>query len=272
MKIEQHLAVAEALQSIDKASDWISRQEECRKKFNLSEGDVLGGTCLYRDAGRKTVLLLGDSHASVSFDSIAEFNARFGTSTWMLHSIHSMLSLDQQKSRLEDLLKLIEPKSHMVSKVFIIERGVVRVEGKDTFDGEDGCFPLGEEGFYQRMQHFVDRLREMGKEVFIVAENPVLRTDIKDMIQIQPLRPAKAPKPESRADVLKHQEKYLNALKRVKGATIIHTLDAFCPQTQESCLLFDENDLPLYADDDHLSRWAGGRFLTERVLAPYLKP
>jgi hypothetical protein len=37
-------------------------------------------------------------------------------------------------------------------------------------------------------------------------------------------------------------------------------------------MLFDENSLPLYSDNDHLSRWVGGRFLVERVLKPYLKP
>jgi hypothetical protein len=67
-----------------------------------------------------------------------------------------------------------------------------------------------------------------------------------------------------------NQEKYLNALKRVERATVINSLDAFCPG--ETCLLFDEDGLPLYLDDDHLSRWAGGKFLVERVLKPYLKP
>jgi hypothetical protein len=98
-----------------------------------------------------------------------------------------------------------------------------------------------------------------------------LYTDIRNLInEVQPFRPIKKRKPVYKSDVLKNQEKYLNALKRIQGAAIIYSLDAFCPA--ETCLLTDENGLPLYADDDHLSRWVGGRFLADRVLKPYLAP
>jgi hypothetical protein len=206
--IEKNLAQAEALQGIGFASDWSSRREECQKKFNLSEEEIseIEGTCLYHDAGGKnTMLLLGDSHASASFDRIAEFNARSGINTWMLQTGNPFVPLDQQKSHADALLKLIAPRGNTISKVFIIERGVVRVEGRDVADGEGPCFPLGEEGFYQRMQYIVDRLREMGKEVFIVSENPVLHANIRDMMRIQPLRPYRPERFEYRSEVLKHQ-------------------------------------------------------------------
>jgi hypothetical protein len=74
--------------------------------------------------------------------------------------------------------------------------------------------------------------------------------------------------PVYKSDVLKHQEKYLNVLKGIKDATVIYTIDAFCPQ--ETCLSFDDSGLPLYMDDDHLSVYPGGRFLIERALKPYL--
>jgi peptidoglycan/LPS O-acetylase OafA/YrhL len=267
---ENILIAADALQAIGHASDWNFRNEECRKRFDLSQEEIYEERCLYHNAkAETTILLLGDSHASAPFDSIADFNARLGINTWMLHSGNPFLPLNQQIAYLDNLLQRIDLKNNKaISKVFIIERGVVRVEGKDV-DGAD-CLPLGEEGFYQRMQYFTDRLREAGKEVFIVAETPVLHTDIKNMLPAQPLRPPKQIEPEYKSEVLKHQGKYLNALKRVRGAKIIDSLNAFCPQ--ETCMLFDENSLPLYSDNDHLSRWVGGRFLVERVLKPYLKP
>ncbi|MDR2164871.1 MAG: hypothetical protein LBO79_04420 [Zoogloeaceae bacterium] len=73
-----------------------------------------------------------------------------------------------------------------------------------------------------------------------------------------------------KSEVLEYQESYLNALRRIRGATVLHTLDAFCPG--ETCLLTDEDGMPLYYDDDHLSVEPGGRFLIQRVLAPYLTP
>ena len=70
-------------------------------------------------------------------------------------------------------------------------------------------------------------------------------------------------------DVLARQQEYLDVLKDIKGAKIIYTLDAFCPTNE--CLLFNEQGLPLYWDDDHLSVHAGGNFLVDKVLEPYLK-
>jgi peptidoglycan/LPS O-acetylase OafA/YrhL len=269
--MEKYLPIMDALQPIGQDNNWSARLDACRERFALAKMDIpaLQG-CLYHDAGgQSTTLLLGDSHAFYPFDGIAEFNARIGVNTLMLHSgVNSRKPPEQQKAELDRLLRLIDLKS--VAKVFIIERGMIYLAGKDIDVPKlEIINALGEEGFYQRLQSLADQLRAMGKAVFIVAENPVLHTNIKDMMDTQPLRPSKPPKPESRAAVLRHQEKYLNALNRIQGATVIHVLDAFCPG--EDCLLFDENGLPLYSDDDHLSRWVGGRFLVERVLKPYLE-
>jgi hypothetical protein len=91
---------------------------------------------------------------------------------------------------------------------------------------------------------------------------------IKDLHQIQPFRPSMPEIPLCTSDVLQYQKKYIRILERIKGATLIDGLAAFCPN--ETCPITDENGLPLYADDNHLSRWTGARLLVERVLKPYL--
>jgi hypothetical protein len=66
---------------------------------------------------------------------------------------------------------------------------------------------------------------------------------------------------------LEHQKDYLAMLDRLEGATIIKSIDAFCPK--EDCLVFSEYGIPLYYDDDHLS-FEGSRFQVEYLLEPYL--
>ncbi|MDR0633738.1 MAG: acyltransferase [Azoarcus sp.] len=269
--------ISKALEGIWEDSDWAHRTRDCREKFNLPPENI--PQCLYHASGpRTTILLIGDSHAHSPFDAIAEYNAKFNINTLFLHTLWTpivSLDLEHQKAHLDSVLNLIKQNiSQDISKVFIIERGVLNLEAKDIdFPPSHNRTLLGEDGYYEKMQYFVDLLRKVGKEVFIVSENPVLYTDIRNLIHIQPFRPIKnikKRKPVYKSDVLKNQEKYLNVLKRIQGATIIYSLDAFCPT--ETCLLTDENGLPLYADDDHLSRWAGGRFLVDHVLKPYLAP
>jgi hypothetical protein len=252
------------------------RVKECGKKFDVPS---VNGYCLYRNVrGAKTVLFLGDSHSYMSFDAISEFNAHLGVNTLYLQSGSRMDTLEQQTNYHRRLLDLIPAQEYQrILKVFIIERGVIRVSGRDIdISAEERNSPLGGDGFRKRLQYLSDRLSGDGKAVFIVAENPVLYTDIRNLVPTQPLRPLR--KLQSlrsrytprRSDVLKHQETYLEALNKVKGARIIPVIDAFCPK--DDCLLTDEEGLPLYSDDDHLSIGAGSRFLVERVLKPYLEP
>jgi hypothetical protein len=67
--------------------------------------------------------------------------------------------------------------------------------------------------------------------------------------------------------MIERQKDYLRLLYDITGATVVYSLDVFCPR--DECLMFDERGLPLYYDDDHLSN-AGSDFQAERLLAPYL--
>lgn len=60
----------------------------------------------------------------------------------------------------------------------------------------------------------------------------------------------------------------LEILSEIKGATVLDSLDLFCPNGQ--CVMFDENGDSLYRDANHLSL-AGGEYRVQKQLAKYLK-
>jgi lysophospholipase L1-like esterase len=248
----------------------VPKFEECQKKIEYVE------ECLYQDVkGTETVLLLGDSHTLVAFETIAEFNARYGVNTLALSS-HIVkrkfnATLEEHLASLEYRLSRLPTAIYSsISRVFIIERGVLRLKGKDV-DGvknQNYWAPYGAENLYRRLQYLTDYFRKDGKKVFIVEENPIWPVHIRNRIVLQPFRPNKSSFILHKQDVLNNQKEYLNLLAAIHGAKIIRTVDAFCPEN--TCLSINRDGLPLYYDTGHLSG-AGNRFLLEHVLKPYLE-
>jgi peptidoglycan/LPS O-acetylase OafA/YrhL len=248
---------------IAKPSFWMDKTNEkiCKQKFKATKG------CQYADAfGSETIALVGDSHADCTFDTVAEFNKQRGVNTLLLSAAGIANPIMGEREYTEETLTNLtnEPS---IRKVFIIFRGAAYLSG---FDANQNNFPIiGEENYKSRLQYFVDRLNETNKHVYIVGENPELINDIRYMIKFQPLRPTRDQLQFNyKQDVLDRQKNYLEILPQIKGATIIYVINAFCPE--DKCRIFDDNGAPLYYDDDHLSVNAGGRFLVEKVLKPYL--
>lgn len=120
-----------------------------------------------------------------------------------------------------------------------------------------------DEMFTKSLQIAVDKLASHGKMVYIIIDNPRLKHDINQYIG-RPFK--KQVDPELlRKDVLKEQLAYRSSLKNISGATIIETLDLFCPV--DKCRTFSEQGLPFYKDQDHLS-YAGSEFLAKEILHP----
>jgi hypothetical protein len=69
-----------------------------------------------------------------------------------------------------------------------------------------------------------------------------------------------------REKVFSRQKRYLEMLGDLQNATIINSLDIFCPG--EESVVFSDGEL-LYQDNNHLST-AGSKFQIERQLLPYL--
>ncbi|MDR2694913.1 MAG: acyltransferase [Deltaproteobacteria bacterium] len=232
----------------------------------------------YTDVGAdETVALIGDSHALAAYWGIAELGRELGYNTVVLG--RTVPAGDQwvqtpaaQIAAVFELLK----KKHDIRKVFICVRGMIYITGTRYFP--EKVSPAGEEdeerssegynAFKESLQAYVDTLREYGKDVFLIAEIPELPDTPRDYIS-RPLKTAKnkAFPTVHKADVLKRQEQYLRLLSEIRNATVIDTIGPMCPDG--ACLVFTENGLPLYSDDNHLTL-IGSEFQAKRILRPYL--
>jgi peptidoglycan/LPS O-acetylase OafA/YrhL len=236
--------------------------------------------CRYEDVGSEyTVALLGDSHARVAFPAVSEYLARQGHNTLMVSDGGFKNPVNGKLADSDAVDELFERLDHdkSIKKAFLLMRGVLYITGVD----HDFPVPYNDSdssGLEFATQKTIDRLRQMGMAVYLVAENPVLPFNPRALLAL-----ARVPQPLqnlfphsgktyrlSKKQVLAHQKEYLEMIKRLKGVTILDTIDAFCPPPREECLLFNEADFPLYLDSNHLSQNTGGQFLLEKVLKPHL--
>jgi hypothetical protein len=238
----------------------IHTDDECRRRYGTEFG-----YCRYEDAeGEYTVALLGDSHALFAFPSVSQYLNRQRVNSLLIgrsganNPVNSASANTDLREKMFDILRT----DSSIKKVFLITRSYVSHRRSITE--------------LQVTQHTIGRLNEMGKIVYLVAENP-LWPDMENiplwMLLYQPLRDLFHPVPKiyklSKKEVFEHQKEYLEMLSRLDGVTLLHTIDAFCPH--EECLLFNEEGLPLYWNDNHLSQRTGGQFLLEKVLKPHLQ-
>lgn len=236
--------------------------------------------CRYTDSGSKTtVAVIGDSHSESSYWGIAELGKELSYNTVLLGWIvpaGEIWSPNASKN-IEVVFKILESKTD-ITKVFLSTRGIIHITGIHNYTGnlqpnaaDDTLKRRIDIDVYKKsLQDYIDRLNNMGKQTYIIAENPELPADPRDYVA-RPLRPTKnkGKFPDTfKSEVLARQEPYLKLLDEIRGATIIQTIPTFCPT--EKCLSFNADGIPLYYDDDHLSI-VGSLFQAEHILMPYLR-
>ncbi|MBQ4132119.1 MAG: acyltransferase [Desulfovibrionaceae bacterium] len=220
--------------------------------------------CIYKSAGSdRTVALLGDSHAQFAFPGMADFNYGVGLNTFYVGLRPGVQ--DEKPEQFQMLFDVLRNKSD-IKDVFLIYRGVLYMKGWDTDGYQTGLYP----GYEAFLQNVINRLNGIGKRVYLVSENPVFAEHPKNFIK----RPFRLCGTESfpvmaLSEVREHQYDYLQMLARLENATVIYSLDSFCPD--EECRMFSDNGVPRYYDRDHLSMDEGSRYQAEKVLAPYLE-
>ncbi|MBQ4132425.1 MAG: hypothetical protein IJD04_01655 [Desulfovibrionaceae bacterium] len=252
--------------------------EIIEKQFKISSyhdenGDLyapelkkLGSGCRFTDAdGTRTVVVMGDSLGYFAYPQIAATNAANNINTaFFLYNAYCW----NKKEIINEIYNILISKSQ-ISDVLIILRGLVFLTGHD-FDWQQAVNPHALYDKYEPfLQNIINNLVRMGKKVYIVGENPVFPVFPQNFVS----RPFSLKKNNefptmTLAEVREHQKPYLEMLGRLKNAVIIDSLEGLCPDG--ICRMFNEDGLPLYYDENHLSYDLGGRLLVDNVLSPYL--
>jgi len=222
-----------------------------------------------------TTAVYGDSHALSGFWGIAEINKANGINTLLVSRDSSRMAItglllgtdNEKRKKAETILDIICAHKD-IKKVFIFCRAqwVYDEYIRSNADFRDLAQHYSKDEIFEKsMRIAVDKLHRYGKKVYIVIDNPRLPHHIKYYIP----RPFKQGQNLgiTRSDVVSNQKAYRESLQRIQNATIIETIDAFCPA--EKCKAFSSGGIPLYKDDDHLS-FLGSEMLAKDVLKPYL--
>ncbi|GHV58772.1 acyltransferase [Campylobacterota bacterium] len=226
----------------------------CASKYSLK----LLQFCYLREVGdANTIVLIGDSHTQMAYTSIAAYNAKRGINT--IAFSNPFMTNNPEAALLREKVLSVITTDDKINKVFLIASSLVRLYGKDE---------MGIDGFRNMLQLFADRLSEKNIAMYIVEDNPSLYApyyrNYRENISLN--------SPDyryvTRDEMLERHKEYREIIASIKGATVIYTIDAFCPI--DKCLLADENDLPLFRDEGHLTANAGGNFLINHALKPYL--
>ncbi|MDR0588207.1 MAG: hypothetical protein LBG61_04470, partial [Burkholderiales bacterium] len=231
------------------------------------------GLAMFRNVnGKHTTLLLGDSHAFHAYYAIADDNAAHGINTvrmgesWMFYK-----GTPEYVEGLRDFYFNAIKSDKSINKIFIMTFTINGVLSQSD----------------------IDALQQDGVSIYLVEDNPLIAdpgTLNNNQLQEQCNRFLKTHHPlsaalfgndhevdeqslpilnRSRADATKNYQAYLDVLRSRKNVTIIEgTLDAFCNET--TCPFFDEQGMPLFWDDNHITVYTGGHRLIEKVLKPYL--
>ncbi|GHV08674.1 acyltransferase [Campylobacterota bacterium] len=235
-----------------------SFNQPCFARYGFKKIIYMLRFCVLTDVNStQTTAIIGDSHAQSSYDSIAMYNAQKGINTVLLgcgdaHGgliARTSISSPNLTECANRVLGAVQT-DKTINKVFIV---LYKTEVLSVDD----------------LQTVIDKIKMDNREIFIVEENPVLPHDIRTYLFSHPfVKSDKNVHYLTRSEILEQRKESRKMLAELKGATIIYTIDVFCPIDQ--CLLTDENGLPLYVDDDHLSLNAGGNFLINHALKPYL--
>ncbi len=231
-------------------------------------------------SGTKTVAVIGDSHALVAYSGIADYLSQNKINTVLLSnsSCPPLIGLpifgksdadkDACNRRIEEIIEILLSKNE-IRDVFFFTRGTIYFTGIEPFTGNVDVMngkAVSVEDFRIATQKTIDTIVASGKRVFYVAENPEL--DKSPTVCI--MRPFSFSAKDCRMDklaVLSRQQMYISMIKSLKNATLIESIDKFCPDTK--CDVFDANGKLLYADKDHLS-YSGSTFQTQKLLTDYL--
>lgn len=257
----------------------VKRKQMNKACFNYTEVSPKKlSYCIYSETNfPETVAIVGDSHAMSAYWGIEKLGEKQQFNTvllgWYVPVGNAWFGWKNSRQTVTNILLMKKD----IKKIFMIHRVAMYMDGKLNNESDfkpdeinrDFNDGVPKETFRDELQNFVNVMRGAGKEVFIVAENPELPFSVVDYFgsPFSLSDPRKRIPPLPTQEVIRRQQPYLDLLKTVQGATLVETLDKFCPG--ETCRMFTEDGAPIYFDDNHLSR-PGSDFQAEHILRPYL--
>lgn len=242
--------------------------------------------CRMRDVGGKeTVAVIGDSHAHVVFDGVADLMAEQKINTLLLATGNCPTLLGAAPhtnpktqaacaGQTEATLAALEQHPE-IKRVLIVTRGISYITGTGFGEAEadlkdnyvqwiNGTTVAPETVFIKSLQRTVDRLNATHRKVYYLLENPELGVDTALCID-RPLRLQQTDCKLARATVEERQHLYRQIVHQLRHVVLIDPFPLLCDENE--CHIFADGDL-LYADDDHFSL-AGSRYLAQHLLKQY---
>jgi hypothetical protein len=236
--------------------------------------------CRYNDVGgEETVFITGDSHALCAFEGLAREYGSRSINTLMiarpgdLRPIFGIEDYTRPGAREEWLestgliYQLISDDKNIVN-VFIITRGPVYISdyysGKALLTG----MVMSKEIFKYSLQTTINFLISKNKKVYIISEVPELEGSY-NFYRKRPMIKYPEHRIFMKKIALQRQNEYFNILYSLNNVSIINNINIFCPNNY--CMLYSENDIPLYIDNNHLSI-EGSYFQADRLATGSLLP
>ena len=236
--------------------------------------------CKYTNAhSLNTVAIIGDSHAHVAYEGLAELFKDKGLNTVLLANsgCPPYLGAPEGKNskekescseRTNQILRILLSKKD-IHQILIFTRGPVYTTGTEPLTGDKD---LSNKNYYSinkfvsSIQKTIEKINDNSKTIYFITENPELPF-LAEYCLTRPLRSIKNTCNLPTEIVTLRQKEYLEAIKRLKGVQVIIGMKLFCPD--KTCKIYNDNKL-LYADDDHLSI-SGSRFMAKKLLEEYIK-
>lgn len=259
-------------------SNYITTDDDGLKYTNTVADELR--YCRYSNVGaQETVAIIGDSHAAWgTWYGVANLGKELHFNTvllgWIIPGGERWHSDPKTINQMPKVMQILKEKKD-IKKVFICARGMLYISGIHNYNGNVPpdvaqyhlSHNVGLDKYKSSLQDYINELTKGGKKVYVIAEQPELPDNPRNYV-VRPLMPLPKEFPAVyKKDILERQKPYLEMLSEISNATIIHTIEKFCPK--DTCIVYNNEGLPLYYDDDHLS-FLGGDFLAQEVLRPYL--